>query len=160
MAHCVHLEEEDIEILAKRKSLLVYCPASNMKLGVCDVFPFRKLKEKGALIALGTDGVASNNNLDMLEEMKIGALLQKHHFCRTEEIKAKEIFESATKTPASFLEIKNEIKEGDLANLILVDLTLEEFFGGKDIVSHLVYAANYHCIRYLIFNGEIIYQRN
>ena len=160
LAHCVHLEEKDIEILAKRKSLLVYCPTSNMKLGVCGVFPFRRLKDSGALIALGTDGVASNNNLDMLEEMKIGALLQKHHFCRPEEIKAREIFETATKIPAKFLGMENEIKEGSQANLILVDLSLEEFSGGKDIISHLVYAANYNCVKYLIFNGEIIYQRN
>ena len=160
LAHCVHLEEEDIEILAKRKSLLVYCPASNMKLGVCGVFPFRKLKEKGAQIALGTDGVASNNNLDLLEEMKIGALLQKHHSCRPEEIKAKEIFEAATKTPAKFLGIENEIKEGNSANLVLVDLTLEEFSGGKDLISHLVYSANSSAIKYLIFNGEIIYKRD
>ena len=159
LAHCVHLEENDIKILAKRKSLVVYCPTSNMKLGVCGVLPFRKLKKAGALIALGTDGVASNNNLDILEEMKFGSLLQKHHFCRAEEISAKEIFESATQIPANFLKIQNQIKKGAPANLILIDLTLEEFFGGKDLISHLVYSANYNCVRYLIFNGEIIYKK-
>jgi len=159
LAHCVHLTDKEIKILGKRKCLIVYCPSSNMKLGVCGTMPFKKLKKENALVALGTDGPASNNSLDMFEEMKIGALLQKHSFCKPEEIKAKEIFESATKIPAKFLGMKNEIKEKYPANLVLIDLSLEEFSKGKNLISHLVYATNYNCVKYLIFNGNLVYKK-
>ncbi len=159
LAHCVYLTDKDIKILAKRKPLVVYCPTSNLKLKVGQVFPFKKLKTAGARIALGTDGAASNNNLDILEEMKIGALLQKSqpHF---REVKAQEIFEAASLVPAQFLKIDNQIEENKEANLNLIDLSLEEFSGSKNLISHLVYSANYHCIKYLIFKGKIIYQRD
>jgi len=159
LAHCVHLNDKEIKILGKRKCLVVYCPCSNMKLGVCGTMPFKKLKKENALVGLGTDGPASNNSLDMFEEMKMGALLQKHSSCKPEEIKSKEIFESITKVPAKFLEMKNEIKEGYPANFILIDLSLEEFSKGKDLISHLVYSTNYNCVKYLFFNGNLVYKK-
>ncbi|MBC7324007.1 MAG: amidohydrolase, partial [Moorella sp. (in: Bacteria)] len=75
-AHCVHLEEKDIEILASKKVGIAHNPQSNMKLA-SGIAPVAKLVAAGAVVGLGTDGAASNNNLDMLEEMRTAALLQK-----------------------------------------------------------------------------------
>ncbi|RLA96359.1 MAG: amidohydrolase, partial [Deltaproteobacteria bacterium] len=89
-AHCVWLDEEEMEILRDHEVKVVHNPVSNMKLAVGDVFPYRELRERGITLSLGTDGPSSNNNLDLLESVKFAALLQKHHLRDPEALRAEE----------------------------------------------------------------------
>jgi 5-methylthioadenosine/S-adenosylhomocysteine deaminase len=78
LAHCVWIEREDFELVAERGATVVTNPAANMKLAVGRAFPYPAAAAAGVALGLGTDGVSSNSNLDMLEEVKLFALLQKH----------------------------------------------------------------------------------
>jgi len=156
LAHSIWLSEKEIKILAKRKCNVVYCPCSNMKLA-SGVFPYGKLKSEGVSVALGTDGAASDNNLDLFEEMKFGSLLQKINKMEPTAAPASEIFEAATKNGAGALKINaGEIKEGKLADLILVDLSQVCLTPGHNLLSDLVYSCSGNCVSDVIVNGKIL----
>jgi 5-methylthioadenosine/S-adenosylhomocysteine deaminase len=156
LAHSIWLNDKEIEILAKRKCSVVYNPCSNMKLA-SGFFPYKELKEAKVNICLGTDGPASNNSLDMFQEMKFASLLQKIKEMDPTIAPAKEIFEIATKNGAKALKINaGEIKEGKLADLILVDLNQVSFQPGHNLVSDIVYSASGNCVSDLICNGKIL----
>jgi len=156
LAHSIWLNDKEINILAKRKCSVVYNPCSNMKLA-SGIFPYKKLKEAGVNITLGTDGVASNNSLDMFLEMKFGSLLQKHKEKDPTIAPAKEIFQIATKNGAKTLKIDaGEIKIGKFADLILIDLNKIYFSPGHNFISDLVYSASGDCVSDLICNGKIL----
>ena len=89
MAHCVWLTDKDIDIIAKRKAKVVHCPLSNLKLG-SGIAPIAKLLQKGIVVALGTDGAASSNRLDIWEAGKFAALLQKGSTNDPTNVSAKE----------------------------------------------------------------------
>ena len=155
-AHSIWLNDKEIEILAKHKSNIVYNPCSNMKLA-SGIFPYKKLKEAGVNICLGTDGPASNNSLDMFSEMKFASLLQKINEMDPPIAPAPEIFETATKNGAKALNINaGEIKEGKLADLILIDLNQISFQPGHNLISDIVYSASGNCVSDLICNGRIL----
>ncbi len=157
LVHGVWLSDEEIEILGKRKCNLVYTPCSNMKLAVGGVFPYKKLAEKKANICLGTDGVASNNSLDLFEDMKIGALLQKHKERNPVILKAPEMIKLATVNGAKAFKINaGEIREGKIADLILIDLNQTYFSPGHNLASDLVYSASGNCVTDVICNGRIL----
>lgn len=94
----------------------------------------------------------------MISEMKIGALLQKHHSKKADVIAAKDVYQAAI-NGAKVLGFDNEIKEGKEANFLLLDTSEEEFFGGQDIISHLVYSVHPENIKYSIFQGQILHFR-
>lgn len=155
-AHSIWLSKKEIEILAKRKVSIVYNPCSNMKLA-SGIFPYKKMKEAGVNICLGTDGPASNNSLDMFLEMKFASLLQKIKEKDSTIAPAKEIFEIATKNGAKALKINSgQIKEGKLADLILVDLNQISLKPGHNLISDIVYSANGNCVSDLICDGKIL----
>jgi 5-methylthioadenosine/S-adenosylhomocysteine deaminase len=156
LAHSIWLNEKEIEILAKRKCSVVYNPCSNMKLA-SGIFPYKKLKEAKLNICLGTDGPASNNSLDIFLEMKFASLLQKVKEMDPTIAPAKEIFEIATKNGAKALKIDaGEIKEGKLADLILIDLNQISLTPCHNLVSDIVYSATGNCVSDLICNGKIL----
>lgn len=155
-AHSVWLNNEELEILKDKKCSLVYNPCSNMKLA-SGVFRFDDIKNKGINICLGTDGAASNNNLNMIEEMKIGALLQKINNIDPIAARADDIIRAATQNGAKALHKKTgKIEEGYLADLILIDLENTYFNPCFNFNSSLVYAANSECVKDVICNGKII----
>ncbi len=155
-AHSIWLSDKEIKILAKRKCSLVYNPCSNMKLA-SGIFPYRKLKEVGVNICLGTDSAASNNNLDLFEEMKFASLLQKTKEKNPTVLSAKEVIRIATKNGAEALKINTgEIKEGKLADLVLIDLNQIYFSPGHNFVSGIVYSASGDCVSDVICNGKIL----
>ena len=157
LVHGVWLSDKEIEILGKRKCSLVYTPCSNMKLAVGGVFPYKKLAENKANICLGTDGVASNNSLDLFEDMKIGALLQKHKERNPVILKAAEMIKLATVNGAKAFKINaGEIREGKIADLILIDLNQTCFSPGHNLASDLVYSASGNCVSDVICNGRIL----
>ncbi|MCX7778835.1 MAG: amidohydrolase [Patescibacteria group bacterium] len=154
--HTLWLDDREVEILAKKRVKIVHCPTSNMKLA-SGILPYRKLKRRKINITLGTDGPASNNSLDMFFEMKIASLLHKIKEMDPSITKAKEIFAMATKNGAKTLKIETgEIKEGKLADLVLIDLEKAPLIPRHHLISNLVYSASSDCVSDLICHGKIL----
>lgn len=158
-AHVVHVDEDEAEILAKTKSVIVHNPASNMKLS-SGVLKMSLLQEKGCRVMLGTDGTSSNNNLCMLDEMKLAALLAKVSD-RPDLASADEIFEMATAKGAAYFNINaGKIEEGKLADALLINLKNERLVPNYNLISNLVYSADCSCIDTVICDGQIIMQNH
>lgn len=166
-AHCVHVDEEEWDILAKRGVTVAHCPCSNMKLG-SGRFPYENAIRSGARITLATDGCSSNNNLDMREEMKFASLLAKAVSCGEGErlenqgdpelLPAREIFKWATKNGAEAFGIDaGEIKEGKVADFVLVDLTDPRMTPCHNLISNWVYAASSDCVKKVFCDGKEIF---
>ncbi|MCQ2149862.1 MAG: amidohydrolase [Bacteroidales bacterium] len=154
-AHCVHVEKEEWDILARRGVTAVNCPCSNMKLG-SGRFPYEDAISSGVRIALGTDSSSSNNNLDLREEMKFAALLAKVNGDPT-LLPAKEVMKWAGADSASALGVDGgEIAEGKVADCILLDLGNIKMTPCHNLESNWVYAADSSCIKAVICNGKII----
>ncbi|WP_423792670.1 multifunctional 5'-deoxyadenosine/S-adenosyl-L-homocysteine/5'-methylthioadenosine deaminase [Methanocaldococcus indicus] len=154
-AHCVHLTENEIDIIKNKNIHISHNPISNLKLA-SGIAPIPKLLNEGINITLGTDGCGSNNNLNLFEEIKTTAILHKGVNLNPTVIKAEEAFNFATKNGAIALGIKaGEIKEGNLADMVLIKLDKPFLYPKENINSHLVYAFN-GFVDYSIINGEIV----
>ena len=156
-AHTVQLSERDIELLGEHKVVCAHNPVSNMKLAVNGVYPYRKLQASGAITAIATDGAGSNNNLDMFEEMKIAALLQKLTDNDTTSLPARAVLDMAVKNPAKVFGLDEEpLQVGGLADLILIDIRLPEMNPMHNVASHLVYAANGNAVDSVVCDGKVL----
>jgi 5-methylthioadenosine/S-adenosylhomocysteine deaminase len=121
------------------------------------IFPYKKLKKAGVNICLGTDSAASNNNLDLFEEMKFASLLQKVKEKDPTILPAADVIKIATINGAKALRVNTgEIKEQKLADLILIDLNKVYFKPGHSFISDIVYAASGDCVSDVICNGKIL----
>lgn len=155
-AHTVHLSENDIQILSEKGVNVVHNPGSNMKLS-SGIFPYGRLKDKKVPVLLGTDGVASNNNLDMLEEMKLAALLQKVHTGDPTVMPATEIFDIATRIGAGIFNTGGgSIETGKEADIILMDLKSPALFPTWNLISSMVYSASGMDVKTNICGGQIL----
>jgi len=157
-AHAVWVSESEIEIIKERDVKLSHNPSSNMKLS-SGVSPVSELLAKGVCVSMGTDGPASNNNMDLLEEMKIAALLQKVNTMNPTVLAAEEVFKMATINGASSLGLENEIGSIDVgkkADIVLVNMKAAHLTPLRNPVSHLVYSANGGDVDTVICNGEIL----
>jgi 5-methylthioadenosine/S-adenosylhomocysteine deaminase len=157
-SHCVHLSRKEIELLKKNDVKMVHNPTSNMKLAAGRM-PYEELKRAGLYsnIALGTDGCASNNNLDMFEEMKIASLLHKAFSGDPTSMPAKEAFELATRNAAKMFRLNSGvIEEGKLADVALLDLKHAELTPNHNLTSNIVYSANGSCVDTVICDGRIL----
>lgn len=155
-AHCVHLSDDDMKAFVDSGATAVLNPNSNLKLA-SGIPPIDRLLRSGANVALGTDGDSSNNNLDMHEEMKLAALLAKVQG-GAETLPAHEALKMATVHVARAYGLMDagEIKEGYLADCLLVDLKNERMVPGHNLVSNWVYAADSSCIDSVICNGKFV----
>lgn len=154
-AHLVHVSEKDLQILAKRKATCAHNPCSNMKLS-SGTFQMKRFLEHGIRVALGTDGAASNNNLDMREEMKFASLLAKMTSGDPTVLSAKETLKMATRNGAEAFGLNaGVIAEGKLADALLLNLD-EPCFATGDVVSNWVYAANSSVIDTVICDGKLL----
>lgn len=156
--HCVHLTDEDIAILAEHQVGIVHCPTSNMKLasGFARV---ADLLRAGACVGLGTDGAASNNNLDMFEEMMVGAVIAKGNTGDPEVVSAAEMLAMATRGSAAALGLDHKIGSltpGKKADIIVVDTSRPHLQPLHNPVSQLVYAARADDVRDVIIEGNIV----
>ena len=157
-AHGIWFNHKDIDILAKHKVKISHNPISNMKLA-SGVLKYKDLMRAGITVSLGTDGTASNNNLDMFDSMKFAALLQKVHNLDPTIAPASEIFEMATKKGAETLGINaGAIREGMLADIQLINLKKPELTPNNNLTSNLVYSAKGSCVDTLICDGKILMQ--
>ncbi len=155
-AHCIWLSDGDIKILAEHGVNISHNVTSNMKLA-SGIAPVAKLLAVGATVSLGTDGCASNNNLDMFEEMKTAALLQKVSIMDPTVLPARQVLEMATVNGAKALGIKSGmIREGYNADMIIVDMNKPHLTPSYDIASHMVYAASGRDVKTTIVNGKIL----
>lgn len=157
-AHAVWLSDNEKKIIKENDVKLSHNPASNMKLA-SGISPVNELINNGICVSLGTDGAASNNNLDMIEELKIASLLQKVNTLDTTALNASKVFEMATLYGARALGLEDEIGSielGKKADLVLLDKNSEHFTPYRHPISHLVYAANGSDVNTVIVNGEIL----
>ncbi|MEG6615306.1 amidohydrolase [Peptococcaceae bacterium 1198_IL3148] len=159
-AHCVHLDNQDIEILAKYNVGVAHNPESNMKLA-SGIAPVPKLLAAGVNVGLGTDGASSNNNLDMLEEMRSAALLHKVSSMDPTVMPAQQALKMATVNGAKVLGLEKEIgqlKPGMKADFILINFKAPHLYPKLDIAAHLVYAAHSADVDTVIIDGELVMQ--
>ena len=154
--HAVHLEAEEIALLARHGSSVAHCPSSNLKLA-SGLTPVAALLRAGVNVALGTDGAASNNRLDMFQEMRTAALLAKAVARDAEAMPAHAALRAATLSGAQALGLGSRIgsiEPGKAADLVAVDLGAPELAPCYDPVSHLVYAAGREHVSHVWVGGE------
>jgi len=157
LAHCVHLNSAEIEILRTSGTNVVHCPSSNLKLG-SGIAPVAKLLEQGISVSLGADGAACNNRLDMFTEMRTAALLQKA-LHGPEVLPANRVLRMATADGARALGLDAEIgslEVGKRADLSVVRLDRLHATPVKDVVSALVYSAETEDVDTVLINGEFV----
>jgi 5-methylthioadenosine/S-adenosylhomocysteine deaminase len=158
LAHAVHLDDRDIELLRNMKGGVAHNPFSNMKLG-CGIAPICKFIEKGILVGLGTDGAGSATSLDLFKEMKIASGLQKLEHFDPAIIDAHMILQMATINGSKILGIDDQvgrIEVGKKADLILVNINQPHLVPHHDVVSLMVYSAFGHDVETTIVNGKIL----
>lgn len=156
--HMTQLEDDEIALLAEKDTHVIHCPESNLKLasGFC---PAAKLLEAGVNVALGTDGSASNNDLDMLGEMRTAALLGKGLAADASVIPARQALRMATINGAKALgldAITGSLEIGKAADCIAIDLSELEAQPLYDPVSHLVYCTSRNQVTYSWVNGRLL----
>ena len=158
MAHCVWATDDDLQIMAKKGCTLVHNPTSNLKLG-SGIARISDAAAAGVNIALGTDGVASNNNLNMFEEMHIAALLQKGERNDPTLLSDAQILDMATVNGARALGRPDtgQLKVGFKADIIAVDMTGPHMVPAIDPVALLVWSAQGSDVRMTMVDGKVLY---
>ena len=157
-AHCIYLDESDMEILAENNVGVTHNPLSNMKLG-SGIANISKMIDKGINVGLGTDGVASNNNLDLFEEAKIAAYLQKVDKKDPSLINTNDLLRMLTINGAKILKIDNlgKLKENYIADLVLLDINKSSYFyPHHNNLSNIFYSSNSNSVNTVIINGKIV----
>ncbi len=161
-AHCVHLEPGDLEILRENKIQVAHNPMSNAKLAN-GIAPIKKYLENEINVSLGTDGVSSNNSLDMLKEAKMASYLQKIKYEDPTAVDTESILEILTVNGARALVIDKLglIEEGYQADLQLIDIKNNSFYyPHHNILSNLFYAADSRSVETVIAAGKILMENN
>ena len=158
-AHCVHVSDEDIALMAEKGVTAVHNPVSNLKLG-SGVMPYGKLKSAGVNIALGTDGVASNNRLSILRELQEAALIHKGISLDAEATRASDMIKMATRNGAiaQGREDCGEIALGMRADLILIDMSSVNNIPSYSFESTVAYSALESDVILTVCDGRILYE--
>ena len=157
-AHCVYATDEDIAILKEHNVSVALNPKSNMKLGN-GFMPAEKMLEAGVNCVLGTDGCGSNNMQNMFSEMNIAALVYKGANKKAQCISAQDVLSFATKNGAKAIGkegVLGTIKEGALADIVLLNIYEPQFFPSTNLVSGLVYSATGAEAETVIIDGTIV----
>lgn len=157
LAHCVHLDTEEMEILTRTKTNVAHCPSSNLKLG-SGLARVAEMLSRGIPVSLGADGAACNNRLDMFTEMRTAALLQKLAH-GPEVLPAAWVLRLATIDGARALGLEKEIgslEAGKRADAIVVSLDQLHSSPQRDVVSALVYSALASDVRTTITDGQVL----
>ena len=159
-AHCCWITENDIDILAANGATAAHCPVSNLKLS-SGIAPVTNMQKRGLNVALGTDGVCSNNNHDMFEEIKTAALLQKYVTADPTVLPAYEALKLATVNGALGQGRESEtgkIIPGYDADLIMLDLDSPHLFPLNDPCAAVAYAAKGSDVCLTMVQGRILYE--
>ena len=157
-AHVVWPEEDEIPLLAQRRVGVIHNPSSNMKIS-SGISPVAKMLAAGVRMGLGTDGPATNNDLDMWEEMRLAAFLQKVSTMDPKVVPARTALDMATRGGAEAIGLGEEIGSltvGRRADLIQVSLDDVHFVPMYDVVSHLVYVADEQDVTSVVVGGRVL----
>lgn len=161
LAHFVHATPADLELVVEAKAALVHCPTSNLKLAN-GCAPLASWLAAKATVGLGTDGAASNNDLDLWEEMRFAALLAKGFTGDPTALAAPEAFHLATAGGAAAVGLggtTGRLAPGLNADLVLVDWTGPHLCPTYNYLSHLVFAAHGGDVRLTMVGGQVVYDR-
>lgn len=156
LVHAVWVDEADIEIMARTHARVAHCPESNLKLA-SGVSPVPRMIEQGVVVGLGTDGCASNNDLDLFGEMDVAAKLHKGHMLDPTVLDVETVVRMATIEGARVLGLDHEIGSleiGKQADLIMIDLNKPHLVPMYRPESHLVYAVKGADVRDVMIAGQ------
>lgn len=158
-AHCVHVDEDDLAIMAAKNVRVAHNPQSNLKLA-SGIAPVPAMLKHGITVGLGTDGTSSNNNLDMLEECRLAAMLHKNMSGDPEILPAQQALAMATSEGAKALGFKNtgKIEVGQKADIVLYNMDKPYWHPRHDRTSLFVYAANAADADTVFINGKLLMQ--
>ena len=158
-AHCVWFTEEDIELFARRGCTIVHNPVSNLKLA-SGIAPIYRMLARGCKVAIGTDGVASNNNLNLWEELKLMPMLQKGSTLDPTVVSPAQSLAAATSKGAQAMGYNDLglLREGFLADLILLDVNGPNMVPANDYESNLIFAAQGCDVKLVMVDGKVLYK--
>ena len=157
--HCVQVDENDIEILAGRDVRIAHCPRCNAKLAM-GIAPLRRFLDRGLTVGIGTDSPASNNTLDVFDEMRIGLLIQRATLAPDSFFEAKQFVRMATLEGAKALGIDHlvgSLEPGKRADIVAVELSHSHQIPTEDPYGALVHTANQENVVMTMIDGEIRY---
>ena len=157
-AHVVWPTEAEISILAERKVGVIHNPTSNMKIA-SGISPVSEMLQAGVRVGLGTDGAASNNDLDMWEEMRLAAFLQKVDRMDPEVMSASTVLTMATRGGAEAIGLGDSVGSlavGMRADIIQVSFDDVHFIPTYDVISHLVYVADEQDVSSVVVDGKVL----
>jgi 5-methylthioadenosine/S-adenosylhomocysteine deaminase len=157
LAHCVHLNDDEVGMLASKGTHVAHCPSSNMKLG-SGVAPVSEMLARGVSVSLGADGAPCNNRLDMFTEMRSAALLQKVSR-GADALPAARVLRMATLDGARALGLEDEIgslEAGKRADITILELGRLHTTPHPEVVSTVVYAAEAHDVRDVLIDGRLV----
>ncbi|MFA5577173.1 MAG: amidohydrolase [Tissierellaceae bacterium] len=160
-AHCVHVNDEDMDIMKEKSLYPVNNPGSNLKLA-SGFAPVDQMLKKGIPVALGTDGSSSNNNLNMFEEINLAALVNKAVNLDAVSVPAMSALEMATVNGAKALDWYQDIgsiEVGKKADLILIDLDKPHFYPRHHVISSLAYTVQASDVDTVIVDGNILMEK-
>lgn len=155
LAHGVWLDDAELELIAGRGATVVTNPVANLKLAVGGVFPYLAAQRRGVRVGLGTDGAGSNNSLDLFQDLKTFALLQKHEARDPAAVPAREAWEVATGRRSPLLGGSGAVAVGEPADFLLLRAGAPELEIG-DFTADLVYAASGSVVDTTVVNGEVL----
>lgn len=160
-AHLVVVDDDDVEILKKRRVNVVHNPESNLKLG-SGIAPICRFLKEGINVCLGTDGASSNNNLDILKEARFASYIQKGVNEDPTALKVDEVLKMATVNGAKALGFQNlgQIKKGMYADIIVVDTNKCNYYPKYNVKSALLYSGNSSDVETVIINGNMVMKNN
>lgn len=156
-AHCIAVDDKDIEMLAEKRVSAVQCPGCHMKLGM-GVTPVLQMIAKGVNVALGTDGAASNNNLDMLEEAQLASLLQKIHTRDATALAGDLSLRMASQNGARAMGFENsgQLAPGFAADIVFFDFNKPHLRPRHSLLGNLLYSAHAGDIRHSMIAGKMV----
>lgn len=158
-AHCVHTSEKERQILREHTILVVHNPSSNCKLS-SGIAPIHDYLHRGIRLALGTDGAASNNQLNLFHEIRLASMLCKVASMDATTFPQKEFYTLLVKNPSSFFfpNQKAGIQPGGKADLIFVQTNHAHLYPKESLLSHLIYTVQGNEVEHVMINGEWIMQ--
>ncbi|RLG62549.1 N-ethylammeline chlorohydrolase, partial [archaeon] len=159
LAHCIWIDDYEMEILHRTGTNVAHCPSANMKLG-SGIARVPEMLEKGINVTIGADGAPCNNNLDVFVEMRHASLIQKARLTDPRVLPAREVIRMATVNGAKALGISDigSIRRGSKADLVLIslrDINVTPFTSLHDPYSTIVYSAKASNVKYTIVDGRI-----
>ncbi|NDV27384.1 amidohydrolase family protein [Desulfovibrio sp. JC010] len=157
--HCVDVTDEEIGWIKDAGAMIAHNPQSNLKLG-SGICPLTKFLEAGVTAGLGTDGAASNNNLDMFDEMRTAALLQKGFLQDPEAMPAQTVLDMATVSGADFLGFHDtgKLETGMKADIIAINMDKMHLKPVYNPLSHVIYSAGGQDVRLTVCDGKVLYR--